>query len=127
MDTNAMAEWSRSLGLTLTPRAPARGDAGWSGLLGSGREVLVSLRMFHPRYRHSGDLAAHRGHDYMVLHHEVYLLGAFDSPSRGARLYLLQDSGSGLTLMATAAELDALAQEVQLLSLTGPVTLPPSR
>jgi hypothetical protein len=124
MDTRSMAEWTQSMGMTLTPRAAPRGDAGWSGLFGPGREVLLSLRMFHPKYVHSPDLAAMRGHDYMVLHHEVYLLGAFDSPSRGARLYLLQDSGSGRTLMATAEELDALTQEVQLLSVPAPVKVP---
>ena len=86
-----------------------------------------SLRMFHPRYKLSEGLASVRGHDFMVLHHEVYLLGAFDSASRGARLYLLQDSGSGRTLMATARELDALTQEVQLLSVSGPVAVPQGR
>jgi hypothetical protein len=63
----------------------------------------------------------------MILHHEVYLLGAFDSPSRGARLYLLQDSGSGRTLMATAEELDALTMETQILTTAGPVVVPQSR
>ena len=127
MGTKSMAEWASLLGMTLTPRAAPRGDAGWSALLGSGREVLLSFRMFHPKYFHSEELAAVRGHDYMVLHHEVYLLGAFDSPSRGARLYLIQDSGSGRTLMATAAELSALTEEVQLLSIPGPVAVPQSR
>jgi hypothetical protein len=127
MGTKSMAEWASLLGMTLTPRAAPRGDAGWSALLGPGREVLLSFRMFHPRYVHSEELAAVRGHDYMVLHHEVYLLGAFDSPSRGARLYLIQDSGSGRTLMATAEELSALTQEVQVLSLMGPVGVPQSR
>jgi predicted DNA-binding transcriptional regulator YafY len=68
-----------------------------------------------------------RGHDYRVIHHEVYLLGAFDSPSRGARLFLLQDSGSGSTLMATAEELSALVLEAQILTTAGPVREPQSR
>jgi len=72
-------------------------------------------------------MRALRGHDFMVLHHEVYLLGAFDSASRGTRFYLLQDSGSGRTLIATAQELDALTQEVQLLSVSGPVAVPQGR
>jgi hypothetical protein len=127
MGANSMAEWASLLGMKLAARGPPRGDAGWSGLLGPGREVLLSLRMFHPRYVHSADLAAARGHDYMILHHEVYLLGAFDSPSRGARLYLLQDSGSGRTLMATAEELDALTMETQILTTAGPVVVPQSR
>ena len=127
MGTDSMAEWTALLGMKLAARAPPRGDAGWSGLLGPGREVLLSLRMFHPKYVHSADLAAMRGHDYMLLHHEVYLLGAFDSPSRGARLYLLQDSGSGRTLMATAEELDALTMETQIVTTAGPVMVPQGR
>ena len=127
MGTRSLAEWTESLGLTLTPAAAPRGDAGWSSLFAPGREILLSLRMFHPRYKHSEDLRAIRGHDFMVLHHEVYLLGAFDSPSQGTRFYLLQDSGSGRTLLATAQELDALTQEVQLLSVSRPVAVPRTR
>ena len=124
MNSRSMTEWAESLGLTLAPSPAPRGDAGWSGLFAPGREVLLSLRMFLPRDAHSPELRALRGHDFMVLHHEVYLLGAFDSPSRGDRLYLLQDSGSGRTLLATAQELDALTQEVQLLSVSRPVAVP---
>lgn len=124
MDSKSMAEWAEALGLRLTSVPAPRGDAGWSGLFAPGREILLSLRMFHPRYTHSEDLRALRGHDFMVLHHEVYLLGAFDSPSRGERLYLLQDSGSGRTLLAAARELDSLTQEVQLLSVSRPVAVP---
>jgi hypothetical protein len=123
MDTKSMAEWAKSMGLTLTPAAAPRGDAGWSALFAPGREVLLSLRMFHPRYKHSPEMRSLRGHDFMLLHHEVYLLGAFDSAS-GTRYYLLQDSGSGRTLIADARELDALTSEVQLLSVSGPVTVP---
>lgn len=127
MGTRSLAEWARSLGMELAPQPGPRGDAGWSGLFAPGREILLSLRMFHPRYRNSEELRTLRGHDFMILHHEVYLLGAFDSPSRGTRLYLLQDSGSGRTLMATAEELDALTLEVQLLSVSAPVAVPRTR
>ena len=127
MGTRAMAEWASRLGMKLAPRAPPRGEAGWSALFAPGREILLSLRMFHPKYVHSAVMAAARGHDYMVLHHEVYLLGSFDSPSRGERLFLIQDSGSGATLMATAQELGALVEEAQILTAAGPVRVPQSR
>ena len=127
MDTRSMVEWASLMGMKLASRAPPRGEAGWSALLGPGREVLLSLRMFHPKYAHSASVAAARGHDYMVLHHEVYLLGAFDSPSLGARLFLLQDSGSGSTVMATAEELTALVVETQVLTTAGPVSVPQRR
>ena len=97
MGTNSITRWAQLLGLGVSERGPPHGDAEWSALLGRGREVLISLRMFHERFKHSPDEAALRGHDYEVLHHEVYLLGAFDSPTLGARLYMVQDSGSGAT------------------------------
>jgi hypothetical protein len=124
MGTDAMREWASVLGMKLAARGPPSGDAGWSALLAPGREALLSLRMFHHRFPHSADERDLRGHDWRVLHHEVYLLGAFDSPSLGRRLYLLQDSGSGATLMATAAELTALVSEVQVLETSRPVSVP---
>jgi hypothetical protein len=124
MATDALREWTSLLGMKFAAPAPPTNDAGWSALLGPDREVLLSLRMFHPHYFHSPELAALRGHDFMILHHEVYLLGAFDSPSRGARFYMIQDSGSGATLMATAEELTALTQEVQVVGASAPIALP---
>ncbi len=123
MGSRSLKAWADALGVALTPRAPPRAAAEWDALLTSGRENLLSLRMFHPRFRHTDLERLAKGHDHMILHHEVYLLGAFDSPSLGRRLYLLQDSGSGSTLMATAEELSALTSEVQQVSPAAPVSL----
>lgn len=124
MGTDDMREWASLLGLKLAARGPPSGDAGWSSLIGPGREALLSLRMFHGKFPLSEGERDLRGHDWRILHHEVYLLGAFDSPSLSRRLYLLQDSGSGTTLMATAAELTALVSEVQMLEVSRSVSLP---
>jgi|GEM_PF-5255327 len=128
MDPATLREWAAKLGLGLRAAAPPLSAAGWSALIRPGREILLSLRMFHPRFAHAPADRARFGHDYKILHHEVYLLGAFDSPSRGARLFLVQDSGSGATLMATAEELTALTREVDVLETgTAPVALPAAR
>ncbi|MFI5345270.1 MAG: hypothetical protein ACHQ51_02735 [Elusimicrobiota bacterium] len=127
MDADSLREWASVLGMKLAARGPPRDVAGWSALIGPGREVLLSLRIFHRRFPHDADERALRGHDYRTLHHEVYLLGAFDSPSRGERLFMVQDSGSGTTLLATAAELSAMTQSVEILRTAGPVALPPGR
>ncbi|MBI3565080.1 MAG: hypothetical protein HY079_07790, partial [Elusimicrobia bacterium] len=124
MGTGDLKKWAASLGLALDAGGAPRAAAGWDALLASGRENLLSLRMFHPRFRHTDAERRARGHDLRQLHHEVYLLGAFDSPSSGRRLYLLQDSGSGTTLMATAEELSALATEVHSFAATAPVAVP---
>ena len=124
MSVGALKRWARLLGLGVAESAPPRDDAGWSALLGRGREVLISLRLFHERFKNSPEEAAVNGHDYTMLDHEVYLLGAFDSPSRGARLYMVQDSGSGATDFYTADELSAVASDLQLLETPAPVLLP---
>ena len=125
MGPETIGKWARMLGLGFEARGPPRDDAGWSALLRGGRaQVLVSLRMFHERFKHDAGERALHGHDYRVLHHEVYLLGAFDSPSRGARLYMVQDSGSGATDFYTAEELSAVASDVQLVTPHQPVVLP---
>jgi hypothetical protein len=124
MSEDSIAEWASILGMKLAARGPPQGAAGWSALLGPGREILLSLRMFHGRFVHDYAEREMRGHDYRVLHHEVYLLGAFDSPSRGERLFMVQDSGSGATLIATAEELTAMTQRVEVLQTAGPVRLP---
>jgi len=124
MGADAIGEWASVLGMKLAPRGPPQDAAAWSALLEPGREVLLSLRMFHRGFRLESALRAERGHDLEVLHHEVYLLGAFDSPSRGERLFMVQDSGSGTTMIATAAELTAMTQQVQVLETAGPVRIP---
>lgn len=124
MGTNFITRWASLLGLSAEARGPPRGDAGWSALLVRGREVLISLRMFHERFKHTPAQRQLHGHDYEMLHHAVYLLGAFDSPSRGARLYMVQDSGSGATDFYTAEELTAVASDLQILETASPITLP---
>jgi len=124
MGTGSIKKWAQLLGLSFEARGPPRGDAHWSALLGNRREVLISLRMFHERFKHSPQERELHGHDYEILHHEVYLLGAFDSPSRGVRLYMVQDSGSGSTDFYTAEELTAAASELQLVGKPSPVSLP---
>jgi hypothetical protein len=125
MGPETIGKWASMLGLTFEARGPPRDDAGWSALLRSGRsENLLSLRMFHERFKHTREEAALHGHDYKVLHHEVYLLGAFDSPSRGARLYMVQDSGSGATDFYTAEELSAVVSDLQIVTPKAPVALP---
>jgi len=125
MGPETIGKWAQLLGMGFEARGPPRDDAGWSALLRGGRtEVLVGLRMFHERFKHDEGERALRGHDYRVLHHEVYLLGSFHSPSRGARLYMVQDSGSGATDFYTAEELSAVASDVQLVTPVKPVALP---
>jgi hypothetical protein len=120
-----LTELAAGLGLGRTAEPAPRDADGWSALLVSDREILLSLRMFHPSYPHAPAEAAAAGHDYRVLHHEAYLLGAFDSPSLGERLFMVQDSGSGTTLLATAAELTALTQEVDAIRTgAAPVAAP---
>lgn len=124
MGTAEIEKWAQALGMSFEARGPPHGDARWSALLGSGKEVLISLRLFHERFKHSPEERALHGHDYETLHHEVYLLGAFDSPSRGVRLYMVQDSGSGATDLYTAEELSAAASGLQLVGTPSPVALP---
>lgn len=124
MGATMIARWASMLGLGVETRAPPSGDAGWSALLVPGRENLLGLRMFHERYKHGAEERLLHGHDYEVLHHGVYLLGAFDSPSRGVRLYMVQDSGSGATDFYTAEELSAIASDVQTLETHAAVALP---
>lgn len=124
MDTPSIKRWAQLLGMSFESRGPPRGDAQWSALLRGKGEVMLSLRMFHERFPHGPDERKIHGHDYRVLNHEVYLLGAFDSPSRGVRLYMVQDSGSGSTDFYTAEELSAVAAEIQLVSSPRPVALP---
>jgi hypothetical protein len=123
MGTGSIVSWAKKLGLGVTERGPPHGDLEWSSLLGGGREVLLSLRMFHERFKHTPDEASLHGNDYKMLHHEVYLLGAFDSPSRGVRLYMVQDSGSGSTDFYTAEELSAVASDLQVITTPAPVDL----
>ena len=124
MGTTSILRWAKLLGLGVSARGPPHGDAQWSSLLGHNREVLLSLRMFHERFKHSPEEADLYGHAYRTLHHEVYLLGAFDSPSRGARVYMVQDSGSGSTDFYTAEELSAVTSDLQIVTTPAPVTLP---
>lgn len=124
MGAESIEKWAQLLGMSVEARGPPRGDARWSALLGSGREVLLGLRMFHERFKHAPERRDLEGHDYETIHHEVYLLGAFDSPSRGARLYMVQDSGSGATDFYTAEELSAVTTEIQLVGAPSRVALP---
>ncbi len=124
MGSAQIAKWASMLGVSLKDRAPPRGDEGWSALLRSGDETLLGLRMFHPRFKHGPDEAILHGHEYRELRHGVYLLGAFDSPSLGVRLYMVQDSGSGATDFYTAAELSAVTDGVQTGRIDASVTLP---
>jgi hypothetical protein len=125
MGAETIGKWAQMLGLSFEARGPPKGDAGWSALLRGGRsENLLSLRMFHERFKHTREEAALHGHNYKLLYHEVYLLGAFDSPSRGARLYMVQDSGSGATDFYTAEELSAVVSDLQIVTPKAPVALP---
>lgn len=120
----SMAAYARRLGLGLRG-APAPADAqGWLALLRGPEETLLTFRMFHPRFRHDEEERAREGHDYRVLHHAAYLLGAFPSPSRGEWLFMVQDSGSGVTAFHTAEELTALSKDVLRLSVPAAVGLP---
>ncbi len=124
MGTPSIKRWAQLLGMSFESRGPPSGDARWSALLGRGQEIMLSLRMFHENFPHGPVERDIHGHDYEVLNHEVYLLGAFDSPSRGARLYMVQDSGSGATDFYTAEELSAVVSEIQVVSSPRPVDLP---
>ena len=124
MGIESIKKWAKLLGLGVEARGPPATASEWSALIGRGREVMISLRMFHERYKHSPEERALHGHDYEVLHHEVYLLGAFDSRSRGERLYMVQDSGSGATDFYTAEELTAVASDIQILRTAHAVALP---
>lgn len=124
MGPQQIKKWALLLGLGFEARGPPRGDAQWSALLGRGRETLLSLRMFHERFKHGPMERDLKGHDYIELRHAVYLLGAFDSPSRGVRLYMVQDSGSGATDFYTAEELSAVTDEVSIIASASPVSLP---
>lgn len=120
LDPAALSRLAASLGLKVESSPAPRGDAGWSALFMPGRENLLSMRLFHPAHPLSPAERRAYGRDYRLLHHETYLLGAFDSRLAGRRLYLVQDSGSGATLMATAEELSALTREVDALSSAKP-------
>jgi hypothetical protein len=121
---DSMAAYARRLGLGLRAE-PAPADAqGWLTLLRGREETLLTFRMFHPRFRHDDEARRHEGHDYRVLHHAAYLLGAFPSPSRGQWLFMVQDSGSGITAFHTAEELSALSKDVLRLSVPAAVRLP---
>ncbi|MDX6769723.1 MAG: hypothetical protein SF051_09340 [Elusimicrobiota bacterium] len=124
MDEASMARYAALLGLTLASRGPPADEDGWRALVAGPEQPLLTFRMVHPRYRL--DEAARRvdGHDYALLHHAVYLLGAVPSPSRGAWLFMVQDSGSGITAFHTAEELTALTMSVQLLDASAPARLP---
>jgi hypothetical protein len=124
MGSKSLRDWASALGLSFKGHGAPRAARDWDALLAPGQENLLSLRMFHPNFPHTDLERRARGHDLRLLHHEVYLLGAFDSPSLGRRLYLLQDSGSGATLMATAEELSTLTTEVQQIAPAAPVSLP---
>jgi len=124
MGTNSIKRWAQLLGMSFESRGPPRGDAQWSALLGHGQEVMLSLRMFHEKFPHGPEERELHGHDYQLLNHEVYLLGAFDSPSHGVRLYMLQDSGSGATDFYTAEELSAVVSEIQIVSSPRLIVLP---
>lgn len=125
MGEKDMVQYASRLGLRLSPRAPPADEAGWLALLRGGDQTLLSYRMFHPRFRQDEDGSPLDGHDYRVLHHAAYLLGAFPSPSRRAWLFMVQDSGSGITAFLSAEELSALTKDVQALETRGPVRLPP--
>lgn len=128
LDGRGLAEWAARLGLTLSTSVPPRTEAGWSALLSPGRETLLAMRFFHSSLPLPADQRATAGHDYRLLNHETYLLGAFDSPSLKKRLFLAQDSGSGTTLMATAEELSLLTQRVEVVGPgPGPVAVPAPR
>lgn len=120
MSDKDMSRYASLLGMSLASRAPPSDEAGWLGLLRGPEQPLLTYRMFHPRLRLDGS----EGHDYRVLYHATYLLGAFPSPSRGATLFMVQDSGSGITAFLTAEELTALVKDVQLLAAAAPVRLP---
>lgn len=124
MTPAGLRRWARVLGLGFESRPAPRGDAQWSALLDGRRETLVGLRVFHERFKATVEQSRERGHEYSPLHHEVYLLGAFDSASREVRLYMVQDSGTGATDFYTAEELTAAASDVQLMSAASPVALP---
>lgn len=82
--------------------------------LSAGARWLLSFRFFHER--HAVPEADRRlaGHDLEPLAHEVYLLGSLETSA--GRLYLVQDSGVGLTTLYTYAELRALTQEAKLVA-----------
>lgn len=119
-----MARYAGALGLPMRTVAAPASDAGWRELLGGREQAVLSLRMFHPRFRLDKRDAALEGHEYRMLHHAVHLLGAFPSPSRGVWLYMVQDSGSGVTAFHTAEELTALTRDVQLIDASLPARLP---
>lgn len=124
MDDRTLARYASLLGLKLGVRGPPADEAGWRALVAGREQPLLTFRMVHPRYRLDETARAVEGHDYELLHHAVYLLGAFPSPSRGAWLFMVQDSGSGVTSFHTAEELSALTRDVQLLGASAPVRLP---
>ncbi len=124
MDDKSMARYASLLGLNLGVRGPPADEAGWKALVAGREQPLLTFRMFHPRYRLDETARAVEGHRYEMLHHEVYLLGAFPSPSRGTWLFMVQDSGSGITAFHTAEELTALTKDVQLLDVSAPARLP---
>ncbi|MEK7858218.1 MAG: hypothetical protein AAB320_03670 [Elusimicrobiota bacterium] len=112
MAAGAMRRFAQVLGLSMAERGPPKSEQELLGHLRSGREVMLSLRLFH------------KNHGSALLHHQVYLLGAYPSPSLDRWIYMVQDSGSGATDFYTWRELQDLVRETQVLDLTGPVKTP---
>ena len=52
MGTPSIKRWAQLLGMSFESRGPPRGDAQWSALLRGKGEVMLSLRMFHEKFRH---------------------------------------------------------------------------
>ncbi|MBI5202495.1 MAG: hypothetical protein HY925_12965 [Elusimicrobia bacterium] len=88
-----------------------------------GEERLLGFRFFHARFPLPESVRQEHGHDYEVLGHEGYLLGAF--PHAGRWYYMVQDSGVGRTTFYTFAELRSIVKRSELVRFPGPVSLPP--
>lgn len=110
MGTDYFEKFSALFGLPMEKRGPPESPQQVRRWLSEGKQVLLSLRLFHHKH---GDKA---------LGHQVYLLGAYPSAVLGAWVYVVQDSGTGTTDLYTWSELKDLVSEVQLIRPTAPVS-----
>lgn len=110
LGTAHLEKLSALFGLALEKLGPPESPEQLRRRLSDGKEVLLSLKLFHRKY--GGE----------ALGHQVYLLGAYPSRTLGSWVYMVQDSGTGTTDLYTWNELRELVSEVQLIRPLSPLS-----
>ncbi|MBI4345839.1 MAG: hypothetical protein HY553_03225 [Elusimicrobia bacterium] len=121
LNGESVLELARALGGSARASALPEREDELRASLAAGEEWLLGLRFFHARYPVAERERRALGHDYEPLAHQAYLLGAFEH--EGARYYMLQDSGVGLTTFYTFAELRALTKKAEVVRFPAPLRI----